>query len=584
MTSTSTAETSPSYPVPSASAVALKDLRTDLRSAVWTAQSVETLLGPQASAALAREQRVPGLMRLADQHDAAAVLTRLFMLGSSESAENIECALPRLGYLGALKLGLITSDHAGTYRACFDMRPHYAVVGDMSAGQEDTSVQQENAQNDSATDGELAHSEHDEYGTRSAHETQGAQGMPAGSEPDTVRAYNWWVISDLPQAVTGRSVHPDHVMGIGGATTSLLTMTIRNPQEKALDLGCGCGIQALYLTTHTRHVVATDLSERACAITRFNAALNNVELDVRCGSLYEPVQGEKFDLIVSNPPFVITPHTLRSQGTLEYRDGGMQRDDIIGCVLREAPDYLRPQGVLQILANWEINDGDDVESNDPYHGWPARLASWCQGVPLDAWVVQRDVLDPAQYVELWMRDSAARREHCEYEKTYAAWLADFHSAHVQAIGMGFVACVPTPVGMESVHIYDTVNEGRIPAGHDVECALAALRFAENLGNLEDLTLVRRADVTEERHFVPGQAEPQALVLRQSGGMGRAFPVSTALSALVGASEGEMSVGQILVALSVLLDEDVAQVREYVMPMLPSLIRAGIVDIAEGVQL
>jgi len=60
---------------------------------------------------------------------------------------------------------------------------------------------------------------------------------------------------------------------------------------------------------HVGHVAATDVSDRALAMTRLNATLNDVNLDVRSGSHYEPVQGETIDQVVTNPPFVVTPAT-----------------------------------------------------------------------------------------------------------------------------------------------------------------------------------------------------------------------------------------------------------------------------------
>ena len=59
--------------------------------------------------------------------------------------------------------------------------------------------------------------------------------------------------------------------------------------------------------------------ERALAYARFNAALAGVALDLRAGSMLEPVRGETFDLVVSNPPFVITP---RGGATADSGDGG----------------------------------------------------------------------------------------------------------------------------------------------------------------------------------------------------------------------------------------------------------------------
>ncbi len=136
--------------------------------------------------------------------------------------------------------------------------------------------------------------------------------------------FNGWLASDLGEVATGGALHSDHVLGAGGASLTLAQFTMRKPVGRVLDLGTGCGIQALHASRHSESIVATDLSERAADYVRFNAALNEVAFDVRLGSMLEPVAGEQFDLIVSNPPFVITPRT-EGEGELpmyEYRDGG----------------------------------------------------------------------------------------------------------------------------------------------------------------------------------------------------------------------------------------------------------------------
>ena len=382
--------------------------------------------------------------------------------------------------------------------------------------------------------------------------------------------HDWWVTSDLGEAQTGRPLADDHVLGIGGATLTLLEMTVRDRVDSALDLGCGCGIQALYLATHADRVVATDLSARACALTQFNAALNETVIDVREGSLFEPVAGEAFDLIVSNPPFVITPDSVRgTAGLLEYRDGGMDRDNLIRAVLREAPAYLTPGGTLQMLANWEI-----PASRNPDTQWSRRVDAWLEGLPVDAWVVQRDVLDPARYVDMWIRDSGGQlMARADYDRAFTSWLVDFRRAGTGAIGMGFVALRrldEAEAASGGVRAYDLSLDGHAPRGRDVAWALASLRAPE----LWDTALTRASDVREERHYVPGSPDPELLILHQGGGLGRSVPVSSAVSAVVGASDGELTVGQIASAVAMLTSVEVEDVRAEVEAPLRDLIRWG----------
>lgn len=538
-------------PVPSLDTALIARLRADLAAATWTVERMDTLLSEAARAALMRDQRVPALVELrspevpADEAN-AALLTRLFILGSVETGEAIAAALPTLGVEGALELGiLLPVDNAAgngglvdadsgnfAYRAAFDLRPHSAALPT-------------------------------------------AEAFAPDGNPDDRQEHHWWVLSDLGEVTTGEPLHPDHVLGIGGATMSLLALTMRAPVGRALDIGTGCGIQALYLATHAQQVVATDLSARACAITSFNAALNDVRIDVRQGSLFEPVAGERFDLIVSNPPFVITPDSLRQGGLLEYRDGGMERDSLIGAIIRQAPEHLNAGGTLQMLGNWEI-----PADCDPQTQWQARMEGWLEGLNVDAWVLQRDILDPTQYVEMWIRDSGGTLvPRDEVEATYEAWISDFAQAGVEAIGMGSLAMrarseenVSDAAALASSgRVYSYVPNGHAPTGRDVALALEDLTLPEDVW---ESTLRCAPDVTEERHFTPGIPDPKALILHQGGGMGRSIRVGSATSAFVGACDGELQAGQIVTALSVLMDVDAQAVREEIASILPELLRAG----------
>lgn len=120
----------------------------------------------------------------------------------------------------------------------------------------------------------------------------------------------------------------DYVLDVGLATLFLANLTVRQQVEAALDLGTGAGFQAILASSHAARVIATDTNPRA--FTMFNALLNDVSnIELRQGSLYDPVEGYNFDLIVSNPTFVISP-----KFQYEYRDSGMPGDAISEQVIR----------------------------------------------------------------------------------------------------------------------------------------------------------------------------------------------------------------------------------------------------------
>ena len=222
-----------------------------------------------------------------------------------------------------------------------------------------------------------------------------------------------------------------------------------------------------------------------------------------------------------------------------------------------------------MLANWEI-----PADRDPDTQWSGRIDEWLEGLPVDAWVVQRDVLDPTRYVDMWIRDSGGQlMDRADYERAFTSWLADFRRAGTGAIGMGFVALRrldEAEAASGGRRAYDLSLDGRVPRGADVSWALTSLRGPQ----LWDTALTRASDVREERHYVPGSADPELLILHQGGGLGRSVPVSSAVSAVVGASDGELTVGQIVAAVATLTGAQAQQVREEVEAPLRDLIRWG----------
>ncbi len=121
-----------------------------------------------------------------------------------------------------------------------------------------------------------------------------------------------------------QSHEADVVTGVNSPATLLADLTVRSQVEKALDLGTGGGIQALLVANHSSKVVAVDINPRALYFAELNAGLNRVEnIELRLGSWFEPVKGERFDLITANPPYVISPDS-----TFIYRDSGMPADSL----------------------------------------------------------------------------------------------------------------------------------------------------------------------------------------------------------------------------------------------------------------
>ena len=513
------ASESSSFPPPAATPERAASLRADLADSGWGVEAVAALLGEAADAALRREIRLPALRAVRAALTAgptpspAAVLTALFMLGEPVPATALDAALPRTTAAGAAAIGLVGElDRAGCVRARVDLRPHEAV--------------------------------------------------------DDAGEVRWWVASDLGELVTGRALAPDHVLGVGGAGLTLAGLTPRTRVHTALDLGCGCGIQTLYLLRHAEHVVATDISARALAFTAFNAALAGVSvsgapdagsepvlgsgrLELLRGSLLEPVVGRRFDLIVSNPPFVLTPPAVREAGLplMEYRDAG---GPILPELVAGLGEHLEPGAVAVMLGNWEHRGTGS---------WRDAVAAW---VPeeLDAWVIERELQDPVEYATMWLRDGGLipERDAEGFDAALEAWIDDFEARDVRGVGFGYLIAHRPRRPREPWRLLEEVTtSGQGVLGPHVA---EVLEVREHLAGLDDeavadLHPLLAPDVTEERHLIPGAAEPTVILLRQGGGLGRALQASTAVAALAGVADGELSVGQVASAVAALSELNAA---------------------------
>lgn len=230
-----------------------------------------------------------------------------------------------------------------------------------------------------------------------------------------------WLLSDLP-ASPERDLDAEHVLGVGRAAATLAGSVVRREVDSALDVGTGSGIQALHLSGHAAQVTATDVSRRALQFAATNAVLNNLDWELLHGDMLAPVASRRFDLVVCNPPFVIGD----GASSYTYRDSGRVADGVCAELASAAARVLRPGGVLQFLANWPHVRGRD---------WTERVADWFEGTELDVWAIQRDVLDPLEYVRHWQRDAGGEPD----PHRAAEWLDWFDANDVEAVGFGIVS-------------------------------------------------------------------------------------------------------------------------------------------------
>ncbi|MCQ4045577.1 methyltransferase [Streptantibioticus rubrisoli] len=488
-------------------------LRAALRAAAFTADGCLDLLGATAYAALSRSETVPAL-RATRGGSPLQTLIRLFLLQRPVTTEQARAALP---LDDALADGWLRGADDATVRATVDVRPYAGESGE-----------------------------------------------------------DWWIVSDLGCAVGGAGGigagfsptldRSQLVLGVGGASTTLAGITIREPVSRVLDLGTGSGIQALHAGAHASRVTATDVNPRALHFARLTLALSGArEADLRQGTLFEPVSGERFDLIVSNPPFVISPGER-----FVYRDGGMAGDDLCRTLVQRAADHLTEGGYCQLLANWEHVDGED---------WRERVTSW---VPsgCDAWIVQREVQDPAQYAELWLRDGGDHRsDPASYAARYDEWLDEFEHRRVKGVGFGWITLRNSGSAMPSVTAEEWPHPVEQPLGPEIRKWFERQDFLRAHDDAALLaTCFRLADeVVQEQVGLPGSEDPEHVVLRSNRGMRRATKVDTVGAGFAGVCDGSLSAGRILDAIARLLGEDPVVLRDRTPAAIRLLVEQGFIE-------
>ncbi|MFD8535035.1 DUF7059 domain-containing protein [Streptomyces rubrogriseus] len=483
-------------------------LRDALLGASFTADGLLELLGAPAYAALSRSETVPAL-RATRGDTPLELLVRLFLLQQPVPHARVADVLP---VDACLESGWLDRAGDDEVTATVDVRPY---------------------------------------------------GGPGGED--------WFVVSDLGCAVGGAGGIGNHaegvVLGVGGASTTLAGLTVRTPVSAALDLGTGSGIQALHAAAHATRVTATDVNPRALHITALTLALSGAPAaDLREGSLYEPVaDDETYDLIVSNPPFVISPGAR-----LTYRDGGMGGDDLCRSLVQQTGERLNEGGFAHFLANWQHVEGEE---------WTDRLRSW---VPrgCDAWIVQREVQDVTQYAELWLRDAGDHRgDPADYQARYDAWLDEFEARKVKAVGFGWITLRRTGAADPSVVAEEWPHPVEQPLG---EAVRAHFDRVDYLRSHDDAALLEAhftlsAEVVQEQVGLPGAEDPEHVVLRQNRGMRRATRVDTVGAGFAGVCDGTMSAGRILDAIAQLVGEDPVALRDRTPAQIRLLVEQGFLE-------
>lgn len=269
-----------------------------------------------------------------------------------------------------------------------------------------------------------------------------------------------WLIEDRPEA------GPDAVMGPGGTTGEVARLLPACIPGRVLDLGCGAGTLALVAARRgAAAVTGTDLNPRATALAAVNGRLNGIVAEWLTGDLFAPVAGRRFDLVVSQPPYVMCPPDAEP---VTFLHGGPTGDAIASRLLAGLGAHLAPGGLALVLVDFALGGAPLHQRLRAMLGDPALdlcalvATGFAPAVQSAAYAMVADPTLGAGYA------AAARRYADHFERTGVRELR-----HVAVV-------VERPVpdsGTATLTVQIPVPALPRPAGRRIDDVMAALRCA-----------------------------------------------------------------------------------------------------------
>ena len=357
----------------------------------------------------------------------------------------------------------------------------------------------------------------------------------------------------------------EQVMGITASSAALADFTVRRPVRATLDLGAGGGVQAFLAAPHSEQVCGVDRSARCLQFARFNAGLNGIDgVEFLEGNAFEPVRGRKFDLVVSNPPFAISP-SFRYL----YRDSGMQLDGFCRALVGQAPEFLNEGGFFQICCDWVHLAGQD---------WKQRLAGWFEGSGCDVWVLRTDRHTAADYAHIWIRDT----EHESSQggaRLYDEWMSYYAAQGIEAVSTGLIVLRRASERPNWIRIEDAPEDISGPFGDYVALGFELRDYLETTGagdalldaKLRVSPLARLDETCEwnEQGWRVGSAR-----IRLARGITYSSSIDLRLAGLVARCDGRRTVRELLAELAVATNADLRKIGPNCLTLLRELIERG----------
>jgi SAM-dependent methyltransferase len=327
-------------------------------------------------------------------------------------------------------------------------------------------------------------------------------------------------------------------MGPGGGTQYLARLLRARPRDSVLDVGTGAGSLALVAArAGARRAVGVDLNPRAIDLSRFNAKLNGVSAEFHVGDAVEPVASESFQLVLSQPPYVVRPPDHAEQ---TFLFGGARGDELPLHFLRGISRVLAPGGRAYVLMQSAVREGDPLLSRLRQAVGDAKVDLLCLNSTAPPPAVQASVFASFEDASLGER----------YANTARRYLDHFEAQSMHAFDGALVAL--------------SRREGAAPDEQNYTIGLKLGSVQQDAGALETflrglellqcqpkvlerqcLRLSPHARVAREVRDADGDVKAEFLIRIAAPGIGSDWPLSSEELEVLSRVDSAASVGQML---------------------------------------
>jgi hypothetical protein len=281
-------------------------------------------------------------------------------------------------------------------------------------------------------------------------------------------------------------------------------------------------------------VVLSDLSTRATAFSRFAAALNGLtNVETVNGDCFAPVAGRRFDQIIANPPFYVTP---------AYRmmcvNNGLELDQFCRRLASDAPRCLNEGGWFQMLCEWIQIDGQP---------WEERLSEWFQQAGCDVWVVKGLTVPTDRYAHDRIRECYAPDPASDRAR-YQEWMAYYRERQITAVHRGFIV-MRRRGGRNWIRLEESDLAPTTPFGEGFAVGFDNLDFLASAPSDAELLAARfqlSPGITMTHRFVPspGGFRPDGLRLSTTSGLPRLQSIDMTVAAFLDGMNGVRTLGDL----------------------------------------